>query len=123
MLKLCLMASIMLTLAAPIALAHDWYPPNCCHELKPIEGSKSFAGDCGVADVIGTTAAGIVLKQRQTGLVITIPPDFPKSKIHPNTHDDQYHVCAIAGGHGDEFGPSSSPSEPYVYCLFEPARA
>lgn len=106
------------------AHAHDWYPTECCHELQAIPGSTSFRGDCGVADVVGSTPAGIVLKQRETGLVVTIGPDFPKHKIHQNTHDTQWHVCAVPmiALDGFEGGTQTTPAsnEPHVYCVFEP---
>jgi hypothetical protein len=97
------------TYAAP-AHGHDWYPGTCCHALVMQDGHV-VEGDCGPADLIGQTAEGEILRQRQTGITVTIPPDFNRN--YPNTHDDQYHIC-VRPEH-PEYGP------PYVYCRFPPA--
>lgn len=93
--------------AAHKAWSHDWYPPGCCHEIKMADGTI-VSGDCGPADLVGQTPEGTVLRQRQTGLVVTIPPNFPKDRIHPNTHDGQYHICVRT-------------TDKYIYCVFDPA--
>lgn len=104
---------IALTLAlVPEAFGHDWYPMECCHELRRQENG-TFMGDCGIADLVAQTPAGTVIRQRETGITVTIPPDFPKHKLRQNTHDSNYHVCVVANYAGG--------NEPYIYCLFEPS--
>lgn len=105
----------MAIVAAQIAFAHDWYPPGCCHELV-MEDGRVVKGDCGPADLIGSTAAGLILRQRGTGLTVTIPPDFPKNKIKKNEHDSQWHIC-VSRGDGYETEPG------YIYCIFEPSAS
>lgn len=108
-----IVGAFALVIACAVALAHDWYPPGCCHEIV-MEDGRVVRGDCGPADLVAQTAAGTVLRQRQTGTLVTIPPDFPRGKIKPNTHDDQYHVC-VSRGDGYEVEPG------YIYCVFEPS--
>ena len=83
----------ILVFRAP-ALAHDWYPKECCHDV-----------DCAPVDrVIQYSPVGGGLPQlvvtSKYGTVI-VPPDFPR-RASP---DGRMHIC-IAGV--------------YVRCLFMP---
>lgn len=106
---LILLAWAFSSIKSPAA-AHDWYPTDCCHELVMQNGTV-VRGDCGVADLITQTAEGTVVRQRATGITVTIPPEFPRRK---NTEDGQYHIC-VSRGDGYETPPG------HVYCFFEPA--
>lgn len=86
---------VAVTLMIPAAVAHDWYPPECCHDLDcaPVERVESLSdGSLRVTSRIGTTV---------------IPASFPRQE----SPDNQMHVCMARFSHLDDMRP---------VCLFVP---
>lgn len=78
-------------LGSVLAMAHSWYPMECCHEM-----------DCAPAkvEIVRPMAAGMSLSPLPTAMLVTtphgsiiVPADF-KSKDSP---DGQAHACILNG--------------------------
>jgi hypothetical protein len=77
-------AAIALSLLAlSAALAHEWYPMECCHGLDcaPVEGVQTLApaGMHGLATLLITTKYGTAV----------VPADFPRRA----SKDNRMHAC------------------------------
>ena len=86
----------MLGAALPLnAPAHDWYPPECCHEL-----------DCAPVERVETMADGALRLTSKVGTT-DVPASFPR-RASP---DQRMHVCMTRFSHYDVMLP---------VCLFVP---
>ena len=90
---LALLATLALTAVPRSALAHDWYPYECCSD-----------GDCHLADAVLREEAGRLVALVGTARVL-LPADLP-ARLSP---DGRVHVCYEDGDLGIR-----------VRCLFLP---
>lgn len=79
MLRLTATVLFALALAAP-ALAHDWYPPGCCH-------GTDVGGDC-------HPVACEELSEQNDGAWKWRGYTFSKDRVHPS-QDKTCHVCVF----------------------------
>jgi len=90
--------SFCLAVAAPTAgaaVAHDWYPRECCRDVDcaPVELAESLPdGSLRLTSKVGTTV---------------VPASFPRQ----SSPDQQMHICMIRYSHFDDMRP---------VCLFVP---
>jgi len=83
------------TCLIPAAVAHDWYPRECCsdQDCAPVERSESLPdGSLRLTSRVGTTV---------------VPAAFPRQQ----SPDGQVHICMVRYSHFDEMRP---------VCLFVP---
>ena len=86
---------VAVSLMIPAAVAHDWYPPQCCHDLDcaPVEHAEPLPdGSFRLTSRIGTT---------------DVPASFPRQE----SPDHQMHICMARFSHLDGMRP---------VCLFVP---
>jgi hypothetical protein len=96
MIRRCRWAGIVAAVAiVPPVAAHEWYPPECCHDLDcaPVERAEPLAdGAWQLTSKVGTTV---------------VPASFPRRE----SPDDRMHVCMARFSHLDGMRP---------VCLFVP---
>jgi hypothetical protein len=83
------------TLSIPAAVAHDWYPRECCrdNDCAPVERAESLPdGSLRLTSRVGTTV---------------VPASFPRQP----SPDRRMHICMIRYSHFDDMRP---------VCLFVP---
>jgi hypothetical protein len=93
--RLGLVAAMLTT---PMAAAHDWYPPACCHDLDcaPVERAETLSdGSLRLTSRVGTT---------------DVPVSFPRQE----SPDHRMHICMARFSHLDGMRP---------VCLFVPRAA
>ena len=83
-----LAASILLLASAGSAVAHDWYPLECCSH-----------GDCAPADTAVRREDGSYLVTAR-GTTVVIPPGYDKWRLSP---DGRMHVCVHKLRSGSEY--------------------
>lgn len=77
------------------AVAHDWYPRECCHDVDcaPVERAEPLPdGSLQLTSKVGTTV---------------VPASFPRHE----SPDRQMHICMVRYSHLDSMRP---------VCLFVP---
>lgn len=89
---------LVIALIAPRAIAHDWYPRECCSAV-----------DCAPVERVERLPDG---SQRLTSRVGTtlVPASFPRQP----SPDGQMHICMVRYSHLDDMKP---------VCLFVPFDA
>jgi hypothetical protein len=93
---MCTCASSMLLAIAPSlaiqspAIAHEWYPMECCHgrDCAPVESVETLApaSTNGLATLVVTTKYGTAV----------VPADFPRR----DSKDNRMHACMRQGATG-----------------------
>lgn len=83
--------AIALSLAIhPPAVAHEWYPMECCHgrDCAPVESVEALApaSTNGLATLVVTTQYGTAI----------VPADFPRRE----SKDNRMHACMRQGATG-----------------------
>jgi hypothetical protein len=72
------------------AIAHEWYPMECCHgqDCAPVESVQTLApaSTNGLATLVITTKYGTAV----------VPPDFPRR----DSKDNRMHACMRQGATG-----------------------
>jgi hypothetical protein len=72
------------------AIAHEWYPMECCHgrDCAPVESAETLApaGTNGLATLVVTTKYGTAI----------VPADFPRRE----SKDNRMHACMRQGATG-----------------------
>lgn len=72
------------------AIAHEWYPTECCHgrDCAPVESVETLApaSTNGLATLVITTKYGTAV----------VPPDFPRRE----SKDNRMHACMRQGATG-----------------------
>jgi hypothetical protein len=84
-------------LAATPAAAHDWYPPECCHDMDcaPVDHAEIVATPT-TSDVSGyTPAPGAMIVTTKHGTAL-VPANFPRRQ----SKDHRMHACMMPGAGG-----------------------
>jgi hypothetical protein len=92
------LAFIAAMLMIPAAVAHDWYPRECCrdNDCAPVERAEALPdGSLRLTSRVGTTI---------------VPVSFPRQA----SPDHQMHICMIRFSHFDDMRP---------VCFFVPPTA
>lgn len=91
--------AVLLALATP-AMAHDWYPLECCHAMDcaPVEKVEMLPGPA-MASVAGALAdssslGGMIVTTKHGSVLV--PGNFPRRE----SKDNQMHVCMRPGEGG-----------------------
>jgi hypothetical protein len=105
---LLLGAAALLWACAIPALAHDWYPLECCSSMDcaPVEHSERLTGPA-TANLFGRTPSASLgmLVTSKYGTVL-VPADFPRRE----SKDNRQHVC---------MRPTST-GQMKLLCIFDP---
>jgi hypothetical protein len=90
----------LLLAAATPAIAHDWYPLECCHALDCAAVDKvEIIQSSALAGVLGTPAhasSGAMSVTTKHGTVL-VPANFPRRE----SKDHRMHVCMRPGAEGN----------------------
>jgi hypothetical protein len=90
---------LLILSAYSAAIAHDWYPMECCHGLDcaPVDAVEFLepATTSGIAAMVVTTRYGRVV----------VPSDFPRRE----SKDNRIHACMRQG-----------TTRAHLLCLFAP---
>jgi hypothetical protein len=82
--------ALALSLLQSPAVAHEWYPMECCHgrDCAPVESVETLApaSTNGLATLVITTKYGTAV----------VPPDFPRRE----SKDNRMHACMRQGATG-----------------------
>jgi hypothetical protein len=86
-----------LSLVATAAVAHDWYPIECCSGMDCAPVEKVEIMPVQSAGIMGsTTLPGTMMITTKHGSVI-VPANFPRRE----SKDNRMHACIRASGSGN----------------------